>query len=157
MTALAYSQSCYQGALEAGFCFSAIAPALLYLVTSLSRCKTCIPTLTCMDALMPRAHGCAGAATCMDALMPRAHGCAGAVPGGHPCVDLSSQCNAESRIGCKPRPAGPVVPKPVVGVCQGSGHSLRLSLAAEHDRLPQSSHSLVQRVPNLLLVTTLQL
>jgi len=130
MTALAYSQPCYQGALEAGFCSSAIAPALLYLVTSLSRCKTCIPAMTCMDALMPRAHGCAGAA-----------------PGGHPCVDLSSQCNAESRVGCRPRPAGPVVPKPVVGVCQGCGHSLRLSLAAEHDRLPQSDHILAQRIP----------
>jgi hypothetical protein len=30
MTALAYSQFGYQGALAAGFCSSAIAPALLY-------------------------------------------------------------------------------------------------------------------------------
>ncbi len=31
--------------------------------------------------------------------------------------------------------------------CQGCRHSLRLSLAAEHDRLPQSSQLLAQRIP----------
>ncbi|MDP6417444.1 MAG: hypothetical protein QGG54_20780, partial [Gammaproteobacteria bacterium] len=66
MTTLAYSQFCYQGALEAGFC----------------SCKTCIS----------------------------------AIPGGHPCIDLASQCNAESGIGCWPLWAGPVVLRRVVVV-----------------------------------------
>ncbi|MDP6415393.1 MAG: hypothetical protein QGG54_10295, partial [Gammaproteobacteria bacterium] len=99
MTALAYSQSCYQGALAAGFCF----------------CKTCIS----------------------------------AIPGGHPCVDLASQCNAESALDVSTRPAGPVVLRRVVVVlAKDDAITCARRLAAEHDRLPQSGHIFVQRALN---------
>ncbi len=98
MTALAYSQFCYQGTLEAGFC----------------SCKTCIS----------------------------------AIPGGHTGADLSSQCNAESALGVSPRPAGPVVLRRVVVVlAKDDAITCARRLAAEHDRLPQSGHIFVQRVP----------
>ena len=64
------------------------------------------------------------------------------------CVDLSSQCNAESRIGCRPLRAGPVVLRRVVVVlAKGVAIPCVRRLAAEHDRLPQSGHILAQRVP----------
>ncbi len=63
-------------------------------------------------------------------------------------ADLSSHCNAESRIGCRPLRAGPVVLRRVVVVlAKGVVIPCARRLAAEHDRLPQSGHILVQRVP----------
>ncbi len=39
------------------------------------------------------------------------------------CVDLSSQCNAESGVGCKPLRAGPVAPcRVVVVLAKGTSH-----------------------------------
>jgi len=65
------------------------------------------------------------------------------------CVDLSSQCNAESGIGCWPLRAGPVVLRRVVVVlAKGVAIPCARRLAAEHDRLPQSGHIFVQRVLN---------
>ena len=62
-------------------------------------------------------------------------------------ADLASQCNAESRIGCRPLLAGPVVPRRVVVVlAKDDAITCARRLAAEHDRLPQSGHRLVQRV-----------
>ena len=64
-------------------------------------------------------------------------------------VDLSSQCNAESGIGCWPLWAGLVVLRRVVVVlAKGVAIPCARHLAAEHDRLPQSGHILVQRVPS---------
>ena len=66
-------------------------------------------------------------------------------------ADLSSQCNAESGIGCRPLWAGPVVLRRVVVVlAKGVAIPCARRLAAEHDRLPQSGHILVQRVPKAL-------
>ena len=63
-------------------------------------------------------------------------------------ADLASQCNAESRIGCRPLLAGPVVPRRVVVVlAKDDAITCARRLAAEHDRLPQSGHIFVQRVP----------
>ena len=63
-------------------------------------------------------------------------------------ADLSSQCNAESGIGCRPLRAGPVVLRRVVVVlAKGVAIPCVRRLAAEHDRLPQSGHILAQRVP----------
>ncbi len=94
------------------------------------RCKTCISAMTCMGALMPRAQGCAGAA-----------------PGGHPCVDLASQCNAESTLGVSTRPAGSVMlRRVVVALAKGVAIPCARRLAAEHDRFLQSGHILVKRV-----------
>ena len=65
-------------------------------------------------------------------------------------ADLSSQCNAESGIGCRPLWAGPVVPSRVVVVlAKGTAITCARRLAAEHDRLPQSGHIPVQRVPSI--------
>ena len=65
------------------------------------------------------------------------------------CVDLASQCNAESGIGCRPLRAGPVVPRRVVVVlAKDDAITCARRLAAEHDRLPQSGHIVVQRAPN---------
>ena len=62
-------------------------------------------------------------------------------------ADLSSQCNAESGIGCRPLWAGPVVLRRVVVVlAKGVAIPCARRLAAEHDRLPQSGHMLVQGV-----------
>ncbi|MBT70786.1 MAG: hypothetical protein CMQ15_01895 [Gammaproteobacteria bacterium] len=62
-------------------------------------------------------------------------------------ADLASQCNAEGRIGCRPFRAGPVVPRRVVVVlAKDVAIPCARRLAAEHDRLPQSGHILVQRV-----------
>ena len=75
--------------------------------------------------------------------------CISAIPGGHTCADLSSQCNAESALDVSPRPAGPVVPSRVVVVlAKGVAIPCVRRLAAEHDRLPQSGHILVQRAPS---------
>ena len=42
------------------------------------------------------------------------------------CVNLSSQCNAESGIRCKPLRAGPVAPcRVVVALANGASHYLR--------------------------------
>ncbi|MBT73348.1 MAG: hypothetical protein CMQ15_15170 [Gammaproteobacteria bacterium] len=62
-------------------------------------------------------------------------------------VDLSSQCNAESGIGCRPLRAGPVVPRRVVVVlAKDDAITGARRLAAERDRLPQTGHILVQRL-----------
>ncbi|MBT72108.1 MAG: hypothetical protein CMQ15_08740, partial [Gammaproteobacteria bacterium] len=51
-------------------------------------------------------------------------------------------------IGCRPLRAGPVVLRRVVVVlAKGVVIPCARRLAAEHDRLPQSGHILVQRVP----------
>ncbi len=63
------------------------------------------------------------------------------------CVDLSSQCNAESGIGCRPLWAGPVAPRRfVVALAKDDAITGARRLAAERDILPQSSHILVQRL-----------
>ena len=65
-------------------------------------------------------------------------------------ADLSSQCNAESALGVSPRPAGPVVPRRVVVVlAKDDAITCARRLTAERDRLPQSGHILVQRLPKM--------
>ena len=62
-------------------------------------------------------------------------------------ADLSSQCNAESGIGCRPLRAGSVAPRRfVVALAKDDAITCARRLAAERDRLPQSDHILVQRL-----------
>jgi uncharacterized protein YggU (UPF0235/DUF167 family) len=63
------------------------------------------------------------------------------------CVDLSSQCNAESGIGCRPLRAGSVAPRRfVVALAKDDAITCARRLTAERDRLPQSGHILAQRL-----------
>ena len=68
------------------------------------------------------------------------------------CTDLQGRhipapVRLDSEIGCRSLRAGPVVPSRVVVVlAKGVAIPCARRLAAEHDRLPQSGHILVQRV-----------
>ncbi|MBQ14376.1 MAG: hypothetical protein CMQ17_08245, partial [Gammaproteobacteria bacterium] len=64
------------------------------------------------------------------------------------CVDLSSRCNAESGIGCRPLRAGSVAPRRfVVALAKDAAITCARRLAPERDRLQQNGHILVQRLP----------
>ena len=67
-------------------------------------------------------------------------------------VKLSGQCNAESGIGCRPLWAGLSYSAALLECAKGVAIPCARRLAAEHDRLPQSGHILVQRVLNPYIV-----